>query len=78
MRMDCKKFDLQCVLCARNKPSRYRSYGLLQPLLVPGRPWNSTSMDFVEYSPTSNGFTAILVAIDRVSKVCFFHSNYGH
>jgi len=78
MRMDCKKFALQCVLCARNKPSRYRPYGLLQPLPVPGRPWNSISMDFVEYSPTSNGFTAILVAIDRVSKVCFFHSNYGH
>ena len=54
--------------CARNKPSRHRPYGLLQPLQVPGRPWHSISMEFVEHVPTSNGFTAILVVIDHVSK----------
>jgi len=50
----------QCVLCARNKPSRHRPYGLLQPLPVPERPWPAISMNFIEQLPASNGFTAIL------------------
>ena len=57
MRTDCKEFALQCVLCARNKPPRHRPYSLLQPLPVPGRPWHSISMDFVEHLPTSNGLS---------------------
>ena len=68
MRSNCKKFVEQCVLCARNKPSRHRPYGLLQPLPIPERPWHSISMDFIEQLPPSNGFTAILVIIDRLSK----------
>ena len=50
------------------QPSRYRPYGSLQPLPVLGRPWYSISVDFVEHVPTSNGFTAILMVIDRVAK----------
>ena len=72
MRADCKQFVSQCVLCARNKPARHRPYGLLQPLPIPERPWHSISMDFIEQLPESNGFTAILVVIDRLSKECIF------
>jgi len=72
IRSDCKKFVEQCVLCARNKPSRHRPYGLLQPLPIPERPWHSISMDFIEQLPPSNGFTAILVIIDRLSKESVF------
>lgn len=72
MRTDCKKFVSQCVLCARNKPSRHRPYGLLQPLPIPERPWHSISMDFIEQLPLSNGYTAILVVIDRLSKESLF------
>ena len=72
VRTDCKNFVSQCVLCARNKPSRHRPYGLLQPLPIPERPWHSVSMDFIEQLPTSNGFTAILVVIDRLTKESVF------
>jgi len=72
IRSDCKKFIEQCVLCARNKPSCHRPYGLLQPLLIPERPWHSISMDFIEQLPPSNGFTVILVIIDRLSKESVF------
>jgi transposase InsO family protein len=72
MRADCKRFVSQCILCARNKPSRHRPYGLLQPLPIPERPWHSISMDFIEQLPESNSFTAILVVIDRLSKECVF------
>jgi len=72
IRTDCKTFVAQCVLCARNKPNRHRPYGLLQPLPIPDRPWHSISMDFIEQLPLSNGFTAILVVIDRLTKESVF------
>jgi hypothetical protein len=68
IRSDCKQFIAQCVLCTRSKPSRHRPYGLLQPLPIPDRPWHSISMDFIEQLPLSNGYTSILVIIDRLSK----------
>jgi len=68
MRTDCKKFALQCVLCARNNPLTIVLPARCKLLPVPGRPWHSISMDLVEHVPTSNGFTAILMVIDRVSK----------
>ncbi len=61
-----------CTVCGRNKTPRHRPYGLLKPLLVPERPWDSISMDFIEQLPDSNGFTAILVVIDRASKQAIF------
>ena len=48
IRSDCKNFVSQCALCARNKSSRHRPYGLLQPLPIPERPWHLISMDFIE------------------------------
>jgi len=64
MRINCKKYVSQCVLCARNKPSHHHPYRLLQPLLIPERPWHSISMDFIKQLPPSNRYTAILVIID--------------
>ena len=72
IRADCKRFVAQCVLCACNKASRHRPYGLLQPLLIPERPWHSISMDFIKQLPPSNGFTAILVIIDQLLKEGIF------
>ena len=57
-----------CVHCKRNKTPRHRPYGLLRPLPVPERPWHSISADFIEHLPPSNGFTSILVVVDRASK----------
>jgi len=71
MRTDCKELTLQCVLCARNKPSRHRPYSLLQPLPVPGRPWYSISMDFVEHLPTSNGLSWWLLTVWPSNVVSF-------
>jgi hypothetical protein len=72
IRTDCKNYVAQCVLCAHNKPSRHRPYGLLQPLPIPERPWHSISMDFIKQLPPLNRFTAILVIIDRLSKEAIF------
>ncbi len=59
-------------VCGRNKTPRHRPYGLLKPLPVPECPWDSISMDFIEQLLDSNGFTAILVVIDRASKQAIF------
>ena len=61
-----------CTTCSRNKAKRHKPYGLLRQLPVPSRPWNSISMDFIEHLPESEGFTAILVVVDRFTKQSIF------
>ena len=42
-------------------------------ILVPEKPWNSISLDFIEkLPPSSSGYTAILVIIDRMTKQGLF------
>ena len=66
----------ECRICGRNKSRRHRPYGLLKPLPVPVRPWDSISMDFIEQLPDSDGYTAILVIVDRSSKQSIFIPTY--
>ena len=61
-----------CTTCGRNKTPRHHPFGLLKPLPVPERLWDSISMDFIEQLLESNGFTTILVIIDRASKQAIF------
>ena len=41
-------------------------------LLLPKRPWNSISMDFIKKLPLSNGSDIILVIIDCLTKQSIF------
>jgi len=58
-----------CDTCRRIKSSRIGHRGLLQPLLVPKRSWLDISIDFITYLPLSEGFDAILVVVDRLTKL---------
>ena len=42
---------------------------LLKPLEIPSRKWAHITMDLVTDSPESNGFTAIVVFIDKLTKM---------
>ena len=65
-----------CTTCSRSKAKRHKPYGLLRQLPVPSRPWDSISMDFIEQLPSSEGFTAILVVVDRFTKQAIFIPTY--
>jgi len=67
-----KDYVQSCTSCARAKTPRHRPYGLLKQLPITEKPWNSILMDFIEQLPSSTGFTAILVVVDRLSKQAIF------
>src|SRR5258708_22290354 len=54
------------------KVTRHKPYSLLKQLPIPGQPWEAISMDFSEQLPASEGFTAILVIVDRLTKQSLF------
>jgi hypothetical protein len=50
---DVDNFIGSCLACQRNKPSRTQTPGELEPLLVPGRPWGSITLDLIIDLPPS-------------------------
>src|SRR5882724_3639382 len=67
-----KDYCRSCTTCSQAKPVCHKPYGLLKQLLIPKRPWNSISMDFIEKLPPSLGYTSILVVVDHLSKQSLF------
>src|SRR5258707_5894024 len=61
-----------CTSCARTKVMHHKPYSLLKQLPIPSQPWESISMDFIKQLPASEGFTAILVIMDRLTKQSLF------
>ena len=64
---DTQAFCESCVTCKRSKQSNQKLYGLLNPLPIPGNPWESISVDFVGPLPESSNrdgtFDSITVVI---------------
>jgi hypothetical protein len=67
-----KKYVKSCDICQRNKASRHKPYGLLEPLPIPDTPWSSVGMDFIVKLPQSQGYDSILVFICRRTKQAHF------
>ncbi len=55
--------------CQQNRTLNKKQAGLWQPLPIPEGPWESVSMDFMVSLPPSRGFDAIMVVVDRFSKM---------
>lgn len=68
MSADVKRFVKNCDQCGATNIWRDRRQGLLKPLPIPDRKWRELSMDFIEGLPESNGYSAILVIVDRLTK----------
>ena len=70
MEQDIIQYVQNCEMCSRNKPSNRKQAGLLSPLPIPGRPWESIGMDFITHLPkTQAGHTALYVVVDRLTKL---------
>ncbi|GJP69714.1 hypothetical protein CLOP_g714 [Closterium sp. NIES-67] len=70
---DVQQYVTFCATCQRMKSSRLRHEGLLQPLEPPSRLWQQVTMDFVTGIPAgSSGNDAILVVVDRLTKMAHF------
>jgi transposase InsO family protein len=73
MRREIEDYVKGCVVCAAVKPSQQLPAGLLQPLPIPHRPWESIHIDFVGPLPkTSDYYDFILVVIDKFTKMGHF------
>lgn len=72
MDADTQAFVAACQVCARGKASHQPPAGLLRPLPIPSRPWSHIAVNFVTGLPPSEGNTAILTVVDRLSKSAHF------
>src|SRR5437868_8276224 len=66
---DVAKYVAGCIKCQKSKADRYSRQTKLVPILIGERPFEKIAMDFVGELLESEGFNAILVVIDRFTKV---------
>ncbi|XP_075083277.1 uncharacterized protein LOC142167025 [Nicotiana tabacum] len=59
-------------MTAIDKVEKQKPGGLLEPLPVAERPWESVTMDFMTCLPKSNDYGTIMVVVDRFSKYSTF------
>ena len=73
MKQDIARYVAECDVCCRIKAEHQRPAGTLQPISIPEWKWDHVEMDFVTGFPKlQKGNDAILVVIDRLSKVAHF------
>lgn len=66
------RYVKNCDVCSRIKPSRTPPFGLLRPLVTPEHRWSSVSFDMVTGLPDADGYNALMVFVDRLSKMAHF------
>jgi len=77
MARDTKAYITTCEECQRNKPSLQLKAGLFTPLETPLQRWNTVTMDFIVQLPkTTQGFDAITVFVDKLSKQVHFCASH--
>ncbi|CAI7781216.1 unnamed protein product [Closterium sp. NIES-53] len=73
MHADVRDFIRTCRTCQQLKARTTNRYGLLQPIPPPTKVWDEVTMDFIMDLPqTPRSYNAILVVIDRLSKMSHF------
>lgn len=72
MNMYVHNYVCVCNVCAHIKAPRHKPYGLLQPLDIPNRPWQSISMDFIVKLPNSHRYDSIWVVCDCLTHAAHF------
>ena len=65
----CRRPRSDMFTCCRVKMPRHHPYGLLVPLPIPSKLWQSISQDFVTDLPNAKRFNALLTVVDRYTKM---------
>eukprot|EP00877_Chromochloris_zofingiensis_P013317 jgi/Chrzof1/8239/Cz03g02190.t1 len=72
---DVLQFVKSCEACQRNKISTQPPAGLLHPMPIPGRRWESVSLDLVTCMlKTQRGNDTVVMFVARLSKMVHFHA----
>jgi len=69
---EVKRYVEGCDLCQRNKNRAVVPAGKLMPNEAPERPWTHITADFITKLPLAQGYNAILVVCDRLTKMAHF------
>ena len=67
-----KKYIESCDVYQRNKNCIEAPAGKLMPNAVPEKPWSHITTDFITKLPLAQGYNAILVVYDRMTKMAHF------
>jgi hypothetical protein len=68
MRDTIAQYVRNCHECKQAKPVHHKTQGVLRPLPIHNRSKEELSMDFVTRLSESNGFNAVIVIVDRLTK----------
>lgn len=72
LRQGVDSYVSQCQVCRQAKHTHTKPAGLLQPLPIPHGVWQDLSMDFVQGLPKYEGYNAIPMVMDRLTKAAHF------
>ena len=74
MRDDIEAYVQTCLICQQDKVKMKAPGGLLEPLPIAEKSWDSVTMDFITCLQNSEGFGTIMVVVDHFSKYETFTS----
>ena len=69
---DVQAYVKSCLVCQLDKTEKKKMAGLLQPLPISEKPWQSVSMDFISGFPKARECKSIFVVVDRFFKFSVF------
>jgi len=69
LKKDIKKYIQECFKYQQNKVQHQRKAGELHPLEILEGPWQEISIDIIGPLPKSNGMDAIVVIVNRFTKM---------
>jgi hypothetical protein len=72
LRKRVDQYVRNCHCCQHSRTLRHATFRVLRPLPVPEKQWEEISMDFVVRLPECEGFNAVWVVVDRLSKMRHF------
>lgn len=68
----CKNYMKSCTVCLHSKGDEAKAWEATETFPDPNCPWEIIAIDFIVDLPPSEGFTTILVMVDRLSKMAHF------